>query len=238
MDNAGYVALNRQSGLLREMQTVAQNMANIATTGYRREGVVFSEYVVDTGPGEQSLSMANVAARRTDFAQGALNLTGGAFDFAIEGAGYFMLATQEGERLTRAGSFTPGPDGTLTASDGAQLLDAGGAPIFLPPDATDIGLGADGTLTVDGNPIAQIGLWLPADEPSMRRVEGVRFDAGEAPLPAPDARVLQGFVEQSNVNPVTELSRMIEVQRAYELGQSFLEQEDERVRTTIRTVGQ
>jgi flagellar basal-body rod protein FlgF len=238
MDNATYTTLNRQSGLLREMRTVAQNIANADTTGYRRGGVVFSEFVVDTGPGQASLSMANVAARRTDFAQGNLTMTAGSLDFAIEGPGFFMLATPEGDRLTRAGAFTPSPDGTLVAPDGAQLLDAGGAPIFIPPDAARIGLGADGTLTADGNPIAQVGLWLPADEQAMRRAEGVRFDPGEPPVPAPEARVMQGFLEDSNVDAVNELTRMIEVQRAYELGQTFLDREDERVRSTIRTVGQ
>lgn len=238
MDNATYTTLNRQSGLLREMRTVAQNIANADTTGYRRGGVVFSEFVVDTGPGQASLSMANVAARRTDFAQGNLTMTAGPLDFAIEGPGYFMLATPEGDRLTRAGAFTPSPDGTLVAPDGAQLLDAGGAPIFIPPDVAQIGLGADGTLTADGNPIAQVGLWLPADEQAMRRAEGVRFDPGEPPIAAPEARVMQGFLEDSNVDAVSELARMIEVQRAYELGQTFLDREDERVRSTIRTVGQ
>lgn len=238
MENATYTTLNRQSGLLREMRTVAQNIANVSTTGYRREGVVFSEFVVDTGAGEHSLSMANLAVRRTDFAQGHLSMTGGAFDFAIEGQGFFLVATPEGDRLTRAGAFTPSPQGTLVAPDGAELLDAGGAPIFVPPDAVNVGLGADGTLTVDGNPVAQVGVWLPADETAMRRAEGVRFDPGAPPVPADEARVLQGFLEASNVDAVSELARMIEVQRAYELGQTFLDREDERVRGTIRTVGQ
>jgi flagellar basal-body rod protein FlgF len=238
MENATYTTLNRQSGLLREMRTVAQNIANISTNGYRKEGVVFSEFVVDTGPDAASLSMANVAARRTDFSQGNLTMTGGAFDFAIEGPGYFLLATPEGDRLTRAGSFTPSPDGVLVAPDGAQLLDAGGAPIFLPPDAANVGLGADGTLTVDGNPVAQVGLWEPDDALAMRRAEGVRFDPGGPPVPAVETRVLQGFLEDSNVDAVGQLSRMIEVQRAYELGQTFLDREDERVRSTIRAVGQ
>lgn len=236
MENATYTTLNRQSGLLREMRTVAQNIANASTSGYRREGIVFSEFVVDTGPGEASLSMANAAVRRTDFSQGDHTMTGGAFDFAIEGPGFFLVATPQGDRLTRTGAFTPSPGGTLVASDGAQLLDAGGAPIFIPPDAANVGLGADGTLTVDGNPVAQVGLWQPADEIAIRRAEGVRFDPGGPPVPAAETRVLQGFLESSNVNAVSELSRMIEVQRAYELGQTFLDREDERVRSTIRTV--
>lgn len=238
MDNAGYTTLNRQSGLLREMRTVAQNIANLSTGGYRREGVMFSEFVVDTGRGEDSLSMANVTARRTDFSQGVLKMTSGTFDFAIEGPGFFMVATPDGDRLTRAGSFTPSPEGVLVTPDGAALLDAGGAPIFVPPDAESIGMGADGTLTADGLPVGQVGLWLPENEGAMRRTDGVRFDPGGAPLPAGEARVLQGYLEESNVDPVSELARMIEVQRAYELGQTFLDREDERVRSTIRTAGQ
>ena len=82
------------------------------------------------------------------------------------------------------------------------------------------------------------GLWEPADPLAMTRAEGVRFDPGQPPVPVENGRILQGFVERSNVDPVTELTRMIEVQRAYELGRTFLDREDERVRTAIRTIGQ
>lgn len=238
MDSTAFVTLNRQAGLLKEMETVAHNIANMATDGYRREGVVFSEYVVDTQDGDASLSMAHANGRMSDLAQGAMMQTNGTFDFAIEGPGFFLVATADGDRLTRAGSFTPSPEGTLVAPDGATLLDAGGAPVFVPSDANRISLGADGTLSADGNPLAQIGLWEPADILAMTRAEGVRFDPGGPPVPTGEARILQGFVERSNVDPVSELTRMIEVQRAYELGRTFLDREDERVRSAIRTIGQ
>ena len=238
MDSASFVTLNRQAGLLKEMETVAHNIANMATNGYRREGVIFSEFVVKSGEGNASLSMAHANARMSDLEQGALMQTNGTFDFAIEGPGFFLVATADGDRLTRAGSFTPSADGLLLAPDGAMLLDAGGAPVFVPPDANRISMGADGTLSADGNPLAQIGLWEPADPLAMTRAEGVRFDLGGAPIPTGEARILQGFVERSNVDAVSELTRMIEVQRAYELGRTFLDREDERVRATIRTIGQ
>lgn len=238
MDNPVYVALNRQSGLLRELETIAGNIANMATDGYRREGLVFSEFVVDTGQGEASVSMAHASARATDLSQGPLAQTNGAFDFAIEGPGFFLLATPDGNRLTRSGAFSPSPEGMLVAPDGATLLDAGGSPVFVPPDVAKVALGADGTLSADGNPIAQIGLWEPGDPLAMTRTEGARFDPGGEVVPVEEARLVQGFVERSNVDPVTELARMIEVQRAYELGQSFLDREDERVRAAVRTIGQ
>ncbi len=238
MDNIGYVTLSRQAGLLKELDTVAQNIANASTDGYRREGVVFSEFVVATGRDEESLSIGHANARRSDLTQGALRQTNGTFDFAIEGPGFFLVNTPDGDRLTRAGSFTPSPEGILVAPDGATLLDAGGAPVFAPAGVAEISLGADGTLSADGQPVAQIGLWEPADPITLSRAEGVRFDPGEAPVPVENGRILQGFLERSNVDPVTELSRMIEVQRAYELGSTFLDREDERVRTTIRIMGQ
>lgn len=238
MDSTGFVTLNRQAGLLKEMETVANNIANMATNGYRREGVIFSEFVVDTGERDNSISMAHANTRMSDMEQGALMQTNGTFDFAIEGPGFFLVATPEGDKLTRAGSFTPSPEGILVAPDGATLLDAGGAPIFVPVDSNTLALGADGTLSADGTPLAQIGLWEPADPLAMTRAEGTRFDPGGDPIPTAEARILQGFVERSNVDPVRELTRMIEVQRAYELGRTFLDREDERVRAAIRTIGQ
>ncbi len=238
MDSTGFVTLNRQAGLLKQLETVAQNIANMSTDGYRREGVVFSEFVVNTGRSSESLSMAHASGRVTDLSQGALKQTNGTFDLAIEGPGFFLVNTTDGDRLTRAGSFTPSADGLLVASDGATLLDAGGAPVFVPADASTIAVGADGTLSADGNPIAQIGLWEPADPLAMTRAQGVRFDPGGVPVPVENGRILQGFVERSNVDPVRELTRMIEVQRAYELGRTFLDREDERVRAAIRTIGQ
>lgn len=238
MDSSGFVTLNRQAGLLKQLDTVAQNIANMSTDGYRREGVVFSEFVVDTGRGDPSLSMADANVRMSDMAQGALAQTNGTYDFAIEGPGFFLVATPDGDQLTRAGSFTPSPDGQLVAPDGAFLLDAGGSPVFVPPAAGRVSLGADGTLSADGNPIAQIGLWQPQDPLQMTRAEGVRFNPGDAPVPVENGRILQGYVERSNVDPVTELTRMIEVQRAYELGRTFLDREDERVRSAVRIIGQ
>lgn len=238
MDSTGYVALNRQAGLLKELETVATNIANASTNGYRREGLVFSEFIVKTGRETESLSIGHANGRSIDLTQGALQQTNGTFDFAIEGDGFFQVATPDGNRLTRAGAFTPSPDGVLVAPDGAALLDAGGAPVLVPAGVARIALGADGTLSADGAPIAQIGLWTPEDPLRMTRAPGARFDPGGDPVPVEDPRILQGFLERSNVDPVTELTRMIEVQRAYELGSTFLDREDERVRGAIRTIGQ
>lgn len=237
MDNAGYVALTRQSGLLKEMQTVANNMANISTTGFRRENVVFSEMVQAVPVEGGSVSMAAARGRYTSDIQGGLEQTNGKFDFAIEGDGFFMVETPDGTRLTRAGAFTPNVDGELVDMNGNRLLDAGEAPIFIPPDAAAIAVSADGTVSADGLPVAQVAVVQPAEGAGMTRQDGVLFTLDGDFEPAPDASVVQGFLEKSNVDPVVELTRMIEVQRVYELGQNFMSKEDERIRSAIRTLG-
>lgn len=234
MDLAGYVALTRQSGLARELQSVANNIANMSTTGYRREGVVFAE-VVKMLPAEGgSVAMTEARGRYTDELQGTLTETGGRLDFAIEGEGYFTVLTPGGERLTRAGAFTRDADGQVVSMDGHPLLDEGGGAITIPFEAKTIGMASDGTLSVDGAPVARVGLVNVEDRTTMFREAGTLFRTTGTPEPVENGRVVQGFLEQSNVNPVTEMSRMIEVQRAYEYGQKLLDQEDQRIRAAVR----
>lgn len=237
MDNAGYTSLTRQAGLLREMQLVANNIANISTTGFRKEGLIFAEHVHALDNGDPSLSMATANVRATQQIQGPLSETGGVFDFAIEGSGFFLIETPDGNQITRAGSFTPSAEGELVTLDGHRLLDNGGAPIFIPPNSNSISVAADGTLSADGLPLSQIGLYEPGDANSMSRRDGVRFDVGDDVNPVEDGVILQGFLENSNVNAVGEIARMIEVQRAYELGQQLLDREDERIRGVLQALG-
>jgi len=235
MENAVYATLTRQSGLMREMTLVANNIANSATAGYRQEGLIFSEFVAaaDNGP---SVSMARGNSHNTSFRQGALTQTGGTFDLAIEGDGFFLVETPGGQRLTRAGAFQPNAAGDLVTPDGHRVLDAGGAPVFVPPGARSVAVAADGTLSADGQPLARIGVIRPLDAAGMTRETGVLFRADGGTEPVDDASLVQGFVESSNVDPILQIARMIEVQRAYEMGQKFLEREDERARAAMKAL--
>ncbi|SEW41263.1 flagellar basal-body rod protein FlgF [Cognatiyoonia koreensis] len=237
MDNATYATLTRQSGLMKELQIVANNIANASTTGFQAENMMFSEYISTTGNDFDSLSMAAGTVRQTVHTQGALAQTGGPFDLAIEGEGYFLIETAGGERLTRAGSFTPDANGDLVTMDGNRVLDAGGAPVFIPQGAGQIAIAPDGTISAAGTPVGQIGLVVPTDPTTMIREGSVLFNAQDGFGPSADGRMLQGYLEDSNVNPIVEIGRMIEVQRAYELGQSFLDKEDERIRGVIQAIG-
>ena len=155
----------------------------------------------------------------------------------LKAPGFFLIETPDGDHLTRAGSFTPNQNGELSTPDGYRLLDNGGAPIFIPPDAPDINVSADGTVSVSGRPLAQIGLYTPVDSTDLSRLDGVRFAADDGVEPVEDGIILQGYLENSNVNAVAEIARMIEVQHAYELGQKLLDKEDERIRAVLQTLG-
>lgn len=226
MDNVGAVGLTRQIALSNELDTLATNLANMSTHGYRRQGVVFAEYVkaleqTDLG----SLSMADAQGKFNDLRQGVLSRTGGEFDLAIEGEGFFQVETANGPRLTRAGAFTPNAEGQLVDAAGRALLDAGGAPIQIPPGATNVSIAPDGALSVDGNLVAQVGVFT-VPEQSLTREPGTLFSSTAAPVPVETPKIAQGFLESSNVTPIAEITRMIEVQRAYELGSQLMSNDD------------
>lgn len=235
--DSSYVTIGRQSGLMKELRTVANNIANISTTGFRREGVVFAEMVEAVNVEGGSVSMSAARVRFTDELAGGYTQTGGALDLAIAGPGFFMIETPGGDRLSRAGNFATNAEGELVTLSGYRVLDAGGAPIFVPTDGSDIAIATDGTMSSSGQPIAQIGLYEMEDPQSLVREDGVMFRFEDEPLVAERSQVKQGFIEGSNVNPVQEIARLIEVQRAYELGQSLMDKEHERISASIRTMG-
>ncbi|MEO1291233.1 MAG: flagellar hook-basal body complex protein [Pseudomonadota bacterium] len=238
MDNALYVNITRQSALLDELQVIASNLANMNTDGYRREASVFSEYVKDVDGPYGSLSMAASRGRYVDETQGALTPTGSQFDLAVEGDGFFMVEGDQGEQwLTRGGSFTPSENSELVTSEGRRVLSADGGPVFVPPNAKAFEVGPDGSISADGQPLGQLALVNVPPE-TLKRVNGMMFTSGEEPQQVLEGgRIAQGFLEQSNVSAVQELTRMVEVQRAYELGAQLGTQEDDRISNLISTLG-
>ncbi|SHH64113.1 flagellar hook-basal body complex protein [Marivita hallyeonensis] len=235
MESTGYVTLARQSGLMREMETIAHNMANAATTGFRQQGLVFSEYV-HAVEGGHSLSMAAARVKKTSTAQGILTQTGNTLDLAIEGSGYFQVETPDGVRLTRAGAFNVSSEGDIVSSDGHRVLDLGGAPINVPPGELSVQVAADGTVSAGERLLGQIGIVEPEKGADLIREAGVLFRT-DAPLsPSTDGKILQGHLEGSNVDAISQLTRMIEVQRAYEMGQKLLDMDHERSKATLETL--
>lgn len=231
-----YLSLNRQRGLQAELNSVATNVANINTTGYRREQMVFSEFI-DGKNGGESLSMADMNTRFASSLPGEIRETGGVFDLAIEGPGYFLAQDNTGLLMTRGGAFLRSSAGNLVTADGASVLDLGQAEIFLPPDAREIKVSPDGTLSADGVALTQLAV-VTAPPEGQSRVGAAGFRVPAAGFTAlEDIKVRQGAVEGSNVDPVLEIARLIEITRAYDQTQELVNDEDERIRNTIETLG-
>lgn len=236
--STSYITLSRQSGLLTEMRAIANNISNQSTSGFRREGVIFTEFISSGPTQQQSISMVAARARHIDLTQGPLTQTAASFDLGIEGEGFFQVEGPDGPYLTRAGRFSRDAAGALVTPDGLRLLDAGGGPILVPPDGGEVAISTDGTVsTVDGA-IGQVGLFRPVDPTGLSRSSGALFSAEAGVEPATDGAILQGYIEGANVDPVIEIARMIEVQRAYEFGQTFIDRESDRRDELIRTLTQ
>ncbi len=235
MDNGTYVVLGQQRAALRRLDMIANNVANMSTTGYRREDTVFSEYVHQLDVVGGQVSAVNTGAGYTDLSQGALKRTDNPLDVSIEGDGWFLVEAPNGERLTRDGNFLLNTQGELVTKEGFRVMDEGGAPIFVPPDAVAVHVADDGTISADGQPVARLGVMI-ADPATLSREAGTLFSSPDIE-PHLDPRIAQGFVETANVNPVREITALIEVQRAYEQARAILDAEDERVTQTIRTIG-
>ena len=246
MNNSSYINISRQSGLLKELDMIANNIANVSTVGYRREGAVFTEFVKAQGQAQRSdglhsiqdsTSIGRLGAHFSDFTSGDISRTGGTFDLAIDGEGFFSVDTPQGERLTRAGNFMTDREGTLITPSGYQVLDDAGSQIQIPAEANVISIAGDGTISADGNPVGRIGI-VGAPQEDMVRIGDNLWEAKNGTRPLDEVRVLQGFLEGSNVNPVHEIARMIEVQRSYEAGQKLVDLDDERLSKVISAIRQ
>lgn len=237
MDNAGYIGLSRSGGLMRELNTIANNIANLSTNGFRREGAVFAEHVKALDGGDPSLSLATLSRHYVDFSAGDISKTDNALDFAITGEGFFLVESAGGERLTRDGAFSLNEIGELVTPSGDRVLDESGGAIVIPPQALNINVAGDGTIFADEQAVGRLGV-VTADPATLLREGKNLFRADNGYAPAENAQVQQHALEGSNVSPVTELARLIEVQRMYEASKRFSENEDDRVKQTIQVLGQ
>jgi flagellar basal-body rod protein FlgF len=231
-----FASLGRQEGLMREMEVVANNLANSSTVGYKSDRAIFSEFIVSGGRDAPSVSMGALGGHAFDLTQSSLAFTGSNFDLALQGDGYFLVQTEAGDRLTRAGHLQISSEGQLIDANGNAILEAGGNPITVPPTVEQMSIGNDGSIAVDGELVGQIGIVSPNGQ--LLRDSNTYFSSPDGFVPTEGETVIQGALEQSNVSPVLEVSRMIEVQRAYEAGQAMMEREDQRLSQVISAVRQ
>ncbi len=243
MDNAGNVALSFLVAQTRAMDVTAANLANTTTPGYRAERMMFSDWLSrqhkGTPPGGGSIVYTQDRATYRDREAGQLTQTANPLDLAISGTAFFTVQAPGGPRLTRAGHFTLGTDGTVVDEQGNALLNTTGQKVQLTPADTHITVAADGTLSSENGQIGKIGLVSVANA-NLLQAEGSRLlnATGTTTSPAPAARVIQGAVEQSNVEATSEVTRMMNDLRTFQMVSQFIQAESDRQQSAIDKINQ
>ena len=232
MENPIYIALSRQTALRRQMSVVANNIANLNTTGFKKELMVYQAYAEKT-PFTPKMEFVIDQGTATDHSQGSMQVTHNTFDMAIEGPGYFQVDDGTGTKYTRNGTFTLDEQNRLVTQEGHPVLDTLGNPILVPLGGTDLDISPSGELSLADQPIGRLGIVEFDDTLSLRKVRNSLFETDAVPAPATESRVMQGMIETSNVQGIEEMTAMIEVSRAYEAVKSLLDREDKRQETII-----
>ena len=241
IENAQLISLSRQIALQRQMDVVANNMANINTTGFKGEQILFEEYVMPVARNQdfpsldQPLSYVQDWATMHDLAAGAMVQTGSELDVGLNGPGFFAVQTPAGERYTRAGAFQLSANGTLVDTNGNAVMGERG-PIQFGPEETGILIGADGSVSSSAGPRGRLRLVEFANAQELVR-EGNNLFSGGTPALAIQTRAMQGFIEKSNVAGVSEMAEMIRVTRAYESAASLAQKQDDLRRSAIQRLG-
>src|SRR4051812_15325514 len=251
MENASLIGLSRQMTLRREMDVIANNLANLNTTGFKADGNVFNEYLMPgarsdwfTG-GDRRMSYVLDRATWHDMGQGSIQQTGNPLDVAVDGKAFLAVQTPQGERYSRNGALQINARGELVTSQGYAVMGDNG-PIVMQPGDRDSAIGRDGTVTVrEGNNTAEARRGklrlVGFAQPGRLRKDGTSMfaaPAGRPPQPARTAAVLQGAIEKSNVSAVGEMTRMIEVTRTYTAVAGLLQTQGDLRRTAIEKLAE
>ncbi|TGD98955.1 flagellar basal-body rod protein FlgF [Methylobacterium nonmethylotrophicum] len=223
MQNSQLIGLSAQMALSRELEVIANNMANVTTTGFKARNTRFQEYLMPKASAEsfqrpdRKLSYVIDAATPLDLAQGPVETTGNPLNVAVRGEAFLAVQTPQGERYTRNGAFEMNPQGQIVTSDGHPVLGDGG-PIQIGQQETGLTIGPDGTVSTNQGTRGKIRLVTFADPQGLTNA-GANLYASNAPPQAagPQARVVPGALERSNVQPVLAMTRMLEVSRVYQL---------------------
>lgn len=242
MDNALYVGLSKQMTLRRDLDIVANNIANMDTAGFKLESLM-----TRTEPARPARTLGGPAPVKfvadagvaRDFKQGALTKTGATFDLGLEGQGFFEVTTPDGPRYTRDGRFTLDPNGRLVTQGGNAVSGEGGGEIVVDPAQGEVQIGQDGSITQAGQRLGKVSVVRFADLAALSKTGDnlLQNTTNIGPLPAPDTVVRQGMLESSNVQPVLEITRLIQITRAYDSITRMMEQTSDLSRRSVERLG-
>ena len=232
MDINSNVATSRLTAQERAIDVIANNIANMNTPGFKAERTQFSDWL-DTQPDGSSVAYTEDRATWHELSPGPLQQTGNPLDLAIAGDGYFTVSTPAGPRLTRDGRFGVMPDGTIANSGGQALMDMSGRPIRISPTDTDLTVSSDGTLSSQNGVLATIGVVTPSNPMQLVAEGGTLFRSGSNTTQVAKRQIVQGAIEESNVQPVAEMTRLIQGERTFQFLTQYVQAESDRAKDAI-----
>ena len=237
MQSSLYVALSAQVALQDRLDTLAQNVANGNTAGYRGNEVKFDSVLSNLS--REPVAFVTSSSPIVRLTGGALVKTGSALDVAVKGDGWLSVESPQGPVYTRDGRMQMNAAGSLVSVNGAPVLDPGGTPIQLDPGGGEPEISGDGSISQRGKRTATLGLFnLPSDAKLTRGEGGFTSSAPAASVVDYTTNgVVQGFVEQSNVNPIMEITRLVYVQRAFEGVTAAVQSAETSFKNAIQTLG-
>ncbi len=242
METSAYIALSRQAALRREIGVIANNLANMNTTAYKGEKMVFVEHLVESRSSDSfiptKLAFVRDVAQIRNLAEGPIQSTNNPLDMAIKGEGYFVIQTPEGDRFSRNGRFQLDEESQLVTQHGYPVHSSSGTPFFFSPEDTEISIARDGTVYTNNGELGKIKLVKFESEQHLQKRVGGLLVTDQTPEDVENPVILQGALENSNVNPILELTNMITVHRAYDSVRNFIDKEDERTRKMIQAMNQ
>ncbi|HVM82139.1 MAG TPA: flagellar basal-body rod protein FlgF [Stellaceae bacterium] len=236
MDISSAIALSSQFLLQRQTDAIANNLANLSTTGFKAQHRTFAEYLIQNPDGTTSSSVQETGTAR-DMSQGPISQTGNPLDVAIDGEGFLAVGTPFGPRYTRAGHFQIDNTGQLVTSQGNPVLNPTNNPIVVPEGGADITVSQDGTITTKEGVAGKLQLVTFADANALRASAGGLYTTTQVPQPVADGRIVQGALEGSNVQPVIELTRLMSVERGNSYAKDFIDGEANRIQTALDHLG-
>ena len=238
METALPVALSAQLAIEKRIDTVANNVANSRTAGFRAEEVKFEELI--SRAGKDPVAFASEGDTFLSTRAGELTQTGDSLDMAATGDGFFAIQTPNGTAYTRDGRMRINPQGQLETLSGYSFLDVGGAPLIVNPNGGPLTISRDGMIHQDGSQLGAVGLFAMPPGAKLTRADNSAVVPDKAAVPIVDFGqngVMQGYVEGSNVNPVLEITRLIQLQRAFESASNLVQTSEQSLSEAVRSLG-
>lgn len=243
MDTTLYVALSHQTAMRRSLDLIANNIANMNTTAFRREQVMFQDYVVgldrlDNNDLKDVAFVQDYGVAR-DYTQGKMIPTGNPLDIAISGPGFLEVEDPEtgAVNYTRNGSLKISNEGLLVTKTGQNIRTDGGGTIEVPATAGMVDIAADGTVSTKDGVIGKIAVVDFEDQQLLEKIGDTLFKSDIPPIAAGDVSLITGMIEGSNVQPLVEMTNMMKVMRSYQSVNGLSEKYEEMRLQSMRSLG-